>query len=307
MTPRLERILTACLGGLWLIDGILQLQPAMFTNTFVQTVLAPNLQGEPSVIANIIAFGIRLWNVNMVFHNWLSAIIQLAIGLFLLSILVLPSRSSTWFKVRRFALWLSLAWALVIWIFGEGFGLLLTGSATFYTGAPGSVLLYAILTIFLLYASRNTSDDGEQSNSLLKKLPLATGILFLLCAVLNLAPMFWQPTMLSMLAMTPTASGWLGTFGAQGTLIGNLIAVDILACLGIFLIVAPSRRVAWTAIIFLVIVWWLGQSFGGIQTFPSDTATDPNSAPLFALFLLPALLEIKKPDAERRAEEEISH
>jgi hypothetical protein len=288
MTPRLERILTASLGGLWLVDGILQLQPAMFTSTFAQTVLAPNLQGEPGVIANIVALGIRVWNVNMVFHNWLSAIVQLLIGILLLSVLVLPARSGGWSKTRRFALWLSLAWALVIWIFGEGFGLLFTGSATFYTGAPGSALLYAILATFLLYASRDISHDGDEG--LLKNLPRAAGILFLLCAALNLAPMFWQSTMLSMLAMAPAMSGWLGTLGAQGTLIGNLIAIDVLACLGIFLIVAPNRRVTWTALIFLVVVWWIGQSFGGIQSFPFGTATDPNSAPLFALFLLPALL-----------------
>ena len=116
--------------------------------------------------------------------------------------------------MQRFGLWLSVGWALVIWIFGEGFGNLFTGSATFYTGAPGSALLYLILALCLIYSFH-------------RRLPLIAGIVFILGAILNLMPMFWQPTMLSMLTMTPSISAALGTFGSQGTMIGNLIAVVI--------------------------------------------------------------------------------
>jgi hypothetical protein len=270
MEHRLERILTVCLGGFWLLDGILQLQSAMFTSAFVNTVLSPNLQNQPSFIAHIIAFGINIFTINTFWFNLASAFLQLLIG----ASLLLPLRDTA----HRFALWLSVTWALIIWIFGEGFGNLATGSATFYTGAPGSALLYLILALFLLYASKGW---------LFNKLPLVAGVFFLVGAALNLTPMFWQPTMLSMLATVPAASGPLGTLGAQGTLIGNLLAIDMLACLGIFLIVLPNRSVAWVTIIFLVIVWWIGQNFGGLLTFPGGTATDPNSAPLFILFLMP--------------------
>lgn len=263
MPTRLERILTASLGSLWLIDGILQLQPAMFTNAFVQTILAPNLQSQPRVIVDIVAFGIRLWNINPSWSDTILAFIQIFIGLLLLSILVFPARENT----RRFGLRLSVVWALVIWIFGEAFGNLFTGSATFYTGAPGSALLYAVIAIFLLYALR----DKEQQKWLFKKLPTVAGIFFLLSALPNFMPVFWQPG-------TPTA------------IITNLLAIGALACLGILLIVLPNRPVAWITLLFLIAVWWLGQGFGGIQTFPFGTATDPNSAPLFALFLLPILM-----------------
>ncbi len=269
MERRIERILTLCLGGFWLLDGILQLQPAMFTSAFVSNVLSPNLQDQPPIIANSIALGIRLWSFHMAWSNLASAIIQLLIGVLLL----LPLFEN----VKRFGLWLSAAWALIIWIFAEGLGNLMTGHATFYTGAPGAALFYLILALFLLYPQKLP----------LQKLPMVAGIFFLIGAVLNFAPMFWQATMLSMIATTPVVSGWLGTFGSQGTLIGNLLAIDVLLCLGMFLVLVPSRPVAWVTIAFLLVVWWIGQNFGGIPTFPGGTGTDPNSAMLFVLLLIP--------------------
>lgn len=276
----LKRTLTICLGGFWLLDGILQLQPAMFTSAFVNTVLAPSLQGQPSILKHIVAAGINLFSANIVWFNLASALVQLLIG----ALLIFPLRND----LQRLFLWLSIAWAFIIWIFGEGFGLLFTGNATLYTGAPGSALLYLILALCLLYSWQ-------------KKLPIVAGAIFLLGAVLNLMPMFWQPTMLSMLSMTPAVSGALGAFGSQGTTYGNIVAVDILILLGFFLIFIPNRRVAWVTLSFLVIVWIFGQSFGGLQTFPFGTTTDPNSAPLLALFLLPIFFMPKDRSVERSA------
>jgi hypothetical protein len=272
-TWTLERVLAVSLGVFWLIDGVLQLQPAMFTSAFVSQVLALNLQNQPSIIVKIIAFGIHLFSINLFWSNLASAFVQILIGL----LLVLPLRETS----LRFGLWLSVAWSLIVWIFGEGFGNLATGSASFYTGAPGSVLLYLILAIVLLVAL------NKKSEAPLRKLPMIAGIIFLFGAALNLVPMFWTPGMLSMLAMTPVLTGPLGALGAQGTMIGNLILVDVLAGLGIFIILAPNRAVAWITIVFLFAVWWISQGFGGLGTFPGGLATDPNSAPLFVLFLLP--------------------
>ncbi|HUC02259.1 MAG TPA: hypothetical protein VMA75_05210 [Candidatus Paceibacterota bacterium] len=263
------RTVTICLGILWLVDGILQLQPAMFTNAFVTSVLAPTLQGQPAPLAALIAAGINLFAAHIFWSNLASALVQLLIG----ALLVFPFPRG----VQRFGLWLSVAWALIVWVFGEGLGILFTGNATFYTGAPGSALLYAILALCLLFSWH-------------KKLPLVAGIVFLVGVVLNLMPMFWQPTMLSMLVMVPSISNSLGAIGPQGTVIGNLIAVDLLACFGILLLLVPNKAVAWATLVFLLIVWGFGQTFGGIQTFPFATATDPNSAPILALFLLPILL-----------------
>jgi hypothetical protein len=268
------RAVTLALGGLWLVDGILQLQPGMFTSTFVNQVLALNLVGEPHWVAAIVSLGIRVWNMDMALHNALAALIQLLIG----ALLVLPLGDAA----RRWGLWISVAWGLVIWIFGEGFGMLASGSATFYSGAPGSALIYVIIALFLLYYSDR-----------IDALPRIAGIMMVACAALNFTPMFFEPTMLSMFAMGAPASftGWLSSIGAQGTGIGNVFAIDALILVGIFPIVAPKNRAAaWTAIAFLALVWWIGQGFGGIETFPFGVATDPNSAPVLALFLLPAII-----------------
>lgn len=284
-----RRNLIVSLGGLWLLDAVLQLQPAMFTGAFAQTILVPNLQNQPHGIAAIIAFGIRIATINPFWFNYVAAGLQIVIGALLFFPLLGRRDDGTRAdnNLIRFALWLSVAWALIIWIFGEGLGGLATGAATFYTGAPGSALLYAILALFLLSDMRATADRRGKGSQPIEKLPAAAGVIFLLGAALNVLPMFWQPTMLSMLASIPAISNWLGGFGVQGTLLGNFLAVDVLAALGIFLILLPrNRSVAWVAIVFLAVVWVIGQNFGGILTFPGGTATDPNSAPILALFLL---------------------
>jgi hypothetical protein len=270
----LRRVLMVGLGGFWLVDGILQLQPAMFTNAFVNTVLAPNVQNQPYMIGDAVTFGTQLFGAHPVWFNLVAALIQILIG----ALLVLPLSEAA----QRAGLWLSVVWAFVIWIFGEGFGLIVTGNATFYTGAPGSALIYLLIALALLF-------------SFYKKLPLVAGIIFLFGAFLNMLPMFWQPAMLSMLSMTPSVAGALGSVGSAWAIPGNLIAVDLLLGIGVFLVLVPNRTVAWVTIIFLLIVWWLGQGFGGLQTFPWGTATDPNSAPLLILCLAPIFFIEKTP------------
>ena len=271
---RLIQFITIALGCFWVVDGVLQLQPSMFTAVFVNNVLAPNLQSQPVIIERIIASGIQIFSTHLFLANLLSALIQLCIGAALLL-----SRDK---KVLRVALWTLIVWAFIIWIFGEGLGLLFTGSASFYTGAPGSALLYLLLALFLIRAQ----DKPDSIDSL----PLVAGIVFILGAALNLMPMFWQPTMLSMLSAIPRVSGWLGRFGGQGTMLGNIIAFDALLCIGIFLVALPNRIIGWIALAFLLAIWWVGQYFGGIMTFPFGAATDPNSAPVLVLFVLPLIL-----------------
>ena len=45
----------------------------------------------------------------------------------------------------RPALAVSFVWALGVWVIGEGLGMLLTGTASALTGAPGSVLIYGLI------------------------------------------------------------------------------------------------------------------------------------------------------------------
>ena len=49
----------------------------------------------------------------------------------------------------KLALAVSFAWVLVVWWFGEGFGMLFMNMANPLTGAPGAVLLYAIVGLLV--------------------------------------------------------------------------------------------------------------------------------------------------------------
>ena len=275
---KLNRLITILLGILWFIDGILQFQPGSFTKAFITSILSPNLQGQPLFIQSIINFGIHLFSINSVVMNLGSAIIQILIGL----ALILPISK----QYQRIALYISVAWALVVWGLGEGFGNIFTGMASFYTGAPGSVILYLILAIFLLYPKRFSLD----------KLPMAAGILFLFGALLNTFPMFWTKDGIQMLfsismgdSLTSIAgpATYVSHMMASSPVISNDILVLILIFFGFQLFLRPNRIILWSMVIFLALVWWLCQDFGGILTFPGGTATDPNSMPLFILFLLP--------------------
>ena len=66
--------------------------------------------------------------------NTFFALIQVAIGLGLL-----------YRRTVRPALVVSFFWAFGVWFFGEGLGLIFTGSASALTGAPGSVFLYGLI------------------------------------------------------------------------------------------------------------------------------------------------------------------
>src|ERR1700728_918422 len=131
---RSQRPLQVVLGLLWILDAALQFQPFMFGRGFVENNILANASGQPFVIGdfithigNFVAPDVAVWNT-------FFALIQLFIGVGLL-----------FRRTVRPALAVSFFWVLGIWVIGEGLGMLLTGSATALTGAPGSVLLYGLL------------------------------------------------------------------------------------------------------------------------------------------------------------------
>ena len=280
----LERLLTALLGLVWLVDGVLQLQSALFGHGLIDAVIAPSKDGQPEFMARVIDAGIRVLQVNLTVANAASAGIELAIGALLLA----PAGQ----RARRFALWASIAWALLVWVFGEGAGGLLTGTASFFTGAPGAALLYLILAAFLLVPRVNLGFW----------LPRVAGAVFLLGAGLNALPSFWNADGQSALwdasasdsrraVAYPGAKLADAAFSPAAT---NIVVIAALLILGALLLLKPSRAVAIIALIALAAVWWISQDFGGILDFPHGVATDPNSAPLLALLILPLLLPTRR-------------
>src|SRR5487761_13691 len=81
MTDSARYYIAKALGAFWLLDGLLQFQPAMFGPSFVSQVLKPVLSGQPGFLDTIVDWGIRFWNLNTVASDIAAALLQIAIGL----------------------------------------------------------------------------------------------------------------------------------------------------------------------------------------------------------------------------------
>ena len=137
-----RRALQLALAAIWLLDGVLQYQPFMYTKAFAQ-MLAGTADGNPAVIARPITWDATLVGHHLVLLNTIFATIQLLLGL---GIAFRPT--------VRPALAASVAWSLGVWWFGEGLGGVLNGAASPLNGAPGAVIIYALLAVLLWPADR---------------------------------------------------------------------------------------------------------------------------------------------------------
>ena len=91
--------------------------------------------------------------------NAAFAVIQLLIALAIL-----------WRRTTRLGLALSVPWALSVWWLGEGLGGVLTSGPSAVTGAPGAVILYALLAVLLWPVP-----DGPHGGSLAAASPVGPG------------------------------------------------------------------------------------------------------------------------------------
>src|ERR1700728_4754071 len=122
-----RRVLQLVLAGIWLLDGLLQYQPMMYSPMFGQ-MIGGTAVGNPGVIAGPISWDAALVAQHLALLNTVFATIQLLLGL---GIAYRPT--------LRAALAASVAWSLAVWWFGEGLGGVLNGGTNPVTGAPGAV------------------------------------------------------------------------------------------------------------------------------------------------------------------------
>ena len=140
--PDVRRALQLGLAAIWLLDGVLQCQSFMFTKAFGQ-MLAATSPGNPGIVSSPINWNATLIEHHMVLLNAIFATVQLLLGL---GIAYRPT--------VRLALAASIVWALGVWWFGEGLGGVLSGTADPLNGAPGAVILYALLAVLLWPSDR---------------------------------------------------------------------------------------------------------------------------------------------------------
>lgn len=279
------RMIQIALGLGWLADGLLQFQPFMFSPDFLQ-VMAGNAQGQPGMVHQAILGLVALAVSARVFFNACFALVQVAIGLGLI-----VSR-----RTVKPALVLSFGWTLVVWWAGEGLGMLFTGKASPLTGAPGAVLLYALIGLLVWPAARvpGTTASPAAVRDLAGR--VAWGFLWLLLAGLMLLPANSAPDAMSGVFSAAASSMRAGPLAALNSalaaltaghgLLASVIAAGIMAEVGVMVLVDWHRKVALVAGAAIGVFIFLTSEFlGGILT---GQGTDPNSGPL--LVLLAALL-----------------
>ena len=270
------------LAGIWLLDAVLQFQSFMFTKSFSQ-MLAGTGPGNPAVIAGPISWSARIISDHGVATDAIFAFIQLLIAL-----------GIAWRPTLKVALAASIPWALGVWWFGEGLGGILNGAGSPVNGAPGAVIIYALLAVLLWPGRRDraaTFVAGRFTGP-----AVARGLWLVLwgsLAYLALQPATRAPKALSgmVAAMASGQPGWLASLDnhLSGFLThrGPAAALVLAVALGVVAVGVYLPRPAARAVIVLAVataaVIWIAEGLGGILT---GGGTDPNSGLLLALLAL---------------------
>jgi hypothetical protein len=289
--PDARRRLQLALGALWLLDAILQYQPVMFTRAFSQ-MLAATAEGNPAFVSRPILWDAHLVGQHLVLLNTAFATVQLLLGL-----------GIAWRPTVRLALGASIVWALGVWWFGEGLGGVLTGTASPLNGAPGPVILYALLAVLLWPRERGGTAAGSAGPAVPFVAARAVGapaaralwlVLWGSLAYFALLPANRAPqalhTMLS--GVTVGEPAWLAAISQHGAALlahqglaasVGLAAVLGLVAVGVYLPPSAARAVLAVAAVLAAAVGVAGQDLGGILT---GSGTDPESGPLLILLVL---------------------
>lgn len=279
------------LGALWLIDGLFQLQPQMFTMNLINVVMAPIVQGQPAPVAASLSWIIALATQNVILFNLLIAVVQIALGILLLT--------GRWVRGTVIA---SGVWALLVWYGGEGMNMLFTGQASILTGAPGAVLLYPLLGLLIypgkISARTASGESGETTVLSQAHFHRFMAGFWIFAALLQFQPYWWQSGQLSQ-----TFSGMVGQGGLNGILFDpilselstltasievplNILLIGIFLALGIGLAVAKGDRLRpflLASVIVSFLIWWVAEGLGMVFT---GMATDFNSGLLIIVMAL---------------------
>lgn len=298
-TPiRTQRALQYVLGAFWIVDAALQYQPFMFGRQFVPTYITGNASGQPEPISWLITTAGHFISPNVGVWNALFATIQVLIGVGLF-----------YKPTVRPALVVSFIWAFGVWFFGEGLGMLLTGSASALTGAPGSVFLYGLIGLMAWPRTTHREEDeidGLSSSAAAHGIGGAVTPLlvwsgyWLLAGVLFLLPANRVPTSVSG-AITGMASGEPSWYASALTHVGNgfgsagVTQTWILAIASVAVALGPLlvRRFEWflaAGALLSTLFWLSAQGLGGVLT---GSGTDPNTGPLvvvLALAMVPTVI-----------------
>jgi len=284
--PRARQILRIGFGVLWILDGLLQAQPAMPLG-LASNVTQPSADGSPGWVRGLVDFAAKGWTYHPVSAAAAAVWIQIGIGIWLLT-----AARGPWSRLGGLA---SVGWGLVVWIFGEAFGGIFAPGLSWLFGAPGAALLYAVAGGLVALPDR-----AWVGQRLGRAVLAVTGLFLAGMALLQAWPGrgFWQGSvgrqpgvlagMVQGMAQTSQPgflSSWVqafGTFAAAHGFAVNLVVVVVLAATGLALASgqrAVLRPAVGLLLVLCAVVWVLVQDlgvFGGL-------GTDPNSMVPLAL------------------------
>ena len=278
VTPRGVQI---ALGLFWILDGLLQFQPYFFSQNFLSQTIGSMASGQPGPIQWTIKTAVQITTPYRGEVNVLFALIQLAIGAGLIA-------GRRWVKP---ALAISFAWSFIVWWFGEGLGMIPGGLASPLTGAPGAVLLYALVGV-IVWPTEETPDISAASGGILGDhyARLMWGVLWLFLALsmvqlVNRDADALRSTFATAASSAPSPFAGLDS-GIANMLAGHgsgpaIILAMLLAVIGIAVYFNWQRNAFLLAgSVLALFIWITAQYFGGIFT---GQGTDPNSGPLLGL------------------------
>ncbi len=295
-----DKAILQIIGALWLLDALLQVQPAMFTMNMINGTLLPIIQNQPAPIAANLSWIVVVSSTHIFALNWGITIVQACIGVALLT--------GRWI---RETVVLSAVWGVALWYAGEGLSGLLTGQSSALVGAPGSILLYVIIAVAIVFRHKEQihyATVDEQPVSLQQRVFLrrALGGFWIFAGLLQLQPYWWQygqisnsvntlynPGTLQGALLDPILHGVAAITQPTEGLVNALLVLLFLA-LGVWILLAKPQSLHSALLVSLICaigIWGFFEAFGMIF---SGMSTDPNTGPLIILMTL-ALWEAPKP------------
>jgi cytochrome oxidase Cu insertion factor (SCO1/SenC/PrrC family) len=303
--PAWRQLLRVGFGVIWIFDGLLQAQPDMPTGLPSQ-VIEPTAASSPAWVQHVVNWAGTTWSYHPIQASASAVWIQLGIGVWLIA-----APRGFWSRTAGLA---SVAWGLVVWVFGESFGGIFAPGLTWLFGAPGAALFYCAAGVLIALPERSW-----HSPRLGRAILSIMGVFFIGMAVLQAWPGrgFWQGTlhgkqgtltsMVASMATTPQPAfleAWVRSFtsftAAHGFAV-NLFAVIALAAIGAVLLSAglpevglpaPAPWLLRATLIAMILLcladWVLIEDLG----FFGGLGTDPNSMIPMALVIVAGYLAL---------------
>ncbi len=280
--PDPRRTLQLVLATIWLVDGILQLQSFFFTKSFGLQMISGMSQGNPSVIARPISWSGSTIGHHAVLTDACFAVVQTASAV-----------AIGWRPTVKIGLAVSIAWAVGVWWIGEGLGGVLNGTANSVNGAPGAVMIYALLAV-LLWPSDRFGQKAPFIAARAVGTPTAKALWLVLWGSLSYFTVLGANRSAQGLhnlieSESSGEPGWMAWIdhhaanlvdhrGLPATLVLAILLLVVAVC--IYLPDTLANATVVLAVLIALTFWVVGENLGALFT---NGATDVNSGPLLIL------------------------